>query len=49
VALGKRHGWQRGRHFEPEFVNRIDEIVVFRARYCAQILAIAKIQLQRAW
>ena len=35
------------KHFRPEFVNRIDEIVVFHALDSAQIRAIAKIQLQR--
>ncbi len=34
-------------HFRPEFINRIDEIVVFHALGEAQIAAIAKIQLQR--
>src|SRR5437763_2666014 len=33
-------------HFRPEFVNRIDEIVVFHALGEAQIADIAKIQLQ---
>ena len=33
-------------HFRPEFVNRIDEIVVFHALNEAQIADIAKIQLQ---
>ena len=32
-------------HFRPEFVNRIDEIVVFRALDADQIHAIARIQL----
>jgi ATP-dependent Clp protease ATP-binding subunit ClpB len=35
------------KHFRPEFVNRIDEIVVFHALDNAQIRAIAKIQLRR--
>jgi len=35
------------KHFRPEFVNRIDEIVVFQALDASQIRAIAKIQLQR--
>jgi ATP-dependent Clp protease ATP-binding subunit ClpB len=35
------------KHFRPEFVNRIDEIVVFQALDSRQIKAIAKIQLQR--
>jgi hypothetical protein len=35
------------KHFRPEFVNRIDEIVVFQALDAKQIRAIAKIQLQR--
>jgi ATP-dependent Clp protease ATP-binding subunit ClpB len=35
------------KHFRPEFVNRIDEIVVFQALDSTQIKAIAKIQLQR--
>ena len=34
-------------HFRPEFVNRIDEIVVFHALNQANIKAIAKIQLKR--
>jgi ATP-dependent Clp protease ATP-binding subunit ClpB len=33
-------------HFRPEFVNRIDEIVVFQPLDEAQIASIAKIQLQ---
>jgi ATP-dependent Clp protease ATP-binding subunit ClpB len=32
-------------HFRPEFINRLDEIVVFRPLEKAQIRAIAKIQL----
>ncbi|HTN50287.1 MAG TPA: AAA family ATPase, partial [Burkholderiaceae bacterium] len=35
------------KHFRPEFVNRIDEIVVFHALDSSQIRAIAKIQLTR--
>ncbi|HQR69198.1 MAG TPA: ATP-dependent chaperone ClpB [Burkholderiaceae bacterium] len=35
------------KHFRPEFVNRIDEIVVFHALDNSQIRAIAKIQLRR--
>ena len=35
------------KHFRPEFVNRIDEIVVFQALDAKQIQAIAKIQLKR--
>jgi ATP-dependent Clp protease ATP-binding subunit ClpB len=34
-------------HFRPEFVNRIDEIVVFHALGDAQIRAIARIQLRQ--
>ena len=34
-------------HFRPEFINRIDEIVVFHALDNAQIRAIARIQLRR--
>jgi len=34
-------------HFRPEFVNRIDEIVVFAALDRAQIAEIARIQLRR--
>ncbi len=34
-------------HFRPEFINRIDEIVVFHALGEAQIAAIARIQLKR--
>jgi ATP-dependent Clp protease ATP-binding subunit ClpB len=33
-------------HFRPEFVNRIDEVVVFHSLEASQILGIAKIQLQ---
>ncbi|HVC11058.1 MAG TPA: type VI secretion system ATPase TssH, partial [Burkholderiales bacterium] len=32
-------------HFRPEFINRIDEVVVFHALGDAQIAAIARIQL----
>ncbi len=35
------------RHFRPEFINRIDEIVVFHALDAANIKAIARIQLQQ--
>ncbi|MGH6624193.1 MAG: type VI secretion system ATPase TssH, partial [Burkholderiaceae bacterium] len=35
------------KQFRPEFVNRIDEIVVFQALDAKQIRAIAQIQLQR--
>ncbi len=35
------------KHFRPEFVNRIDEIVVFEALDPKQIQAIARIQLNR--
>jgi ATP-dependent Clp protease ATP-binding subunit ClpB len=35
------------KHFRPEFVNRIDEIVVFDALDPKQIQAIARIQLNR--
>ena len=34
-------------HFRPEFINRIDEIVVFHALGETQIAAIARIQLKR--
>ncbi len=34
-------------HFRPEFINRIDEIVVFHSLGEKQIASIAKIQLQR--
>ncbi|MCZ2134177.1 MAG: ATP-dependent chaperone ClpB [Burkholderiales bacterium] len=34
-------------HFRPEFINRIDEIVVFHALGKGEIKGIAKIQLQR--
>jgi ATP-dependent Clp protease ATP-binding subunit ClpB len=34
-------------HFRPEFLNRIDEVVVFHALDKSQITSIAKIQLQR--
>ena len=35
------------KHFRPEFVNRIDEIVVFNALDQANVRAIAKIQLAK--
>ena len=35
------------KHFRPEFVNRIDEIVVFDALDAKQIQAIARIQFNR--
>lgn len=35
-----------GDHFKPEFINRIDEIVVFHSLDASQIHDIAKIQLQ---
>ncbi|MGZ9030593.1 MAG: AAA family ATPase, partial [Burkholderiaceae bacterium] len=35
------------KHFRPEFINRIDEIVVFHALDSTQIRAIAKIQIKR--
>ncbi len=34
-------------HFRPEFINRIDEIVVFHALDAANIASIARIQLRR--
>jgi ATP-dependent Clp protease ATP-binding subunit ClpB len=34
-------------HFRPEFINRIDEVVVFHALEKAQIASIARIQLKR--
>lgn len=37
------------RHFRPEFINRIDEIVVFHPLASKQIKAIAKIQLARLY
>ena len=37
---------QVGRHFKPEFINRIDESVVFHPLTREQIRAIAQIQLQ---
>jgi ATP-dependent Clp protease ATP-binding subunit ClpB len=33
-------------HFRPEFINRLDEIVVFRALDKTQIRAIARIQIE---
>ena len=36
-----------GQHFRPEFINRIDESVVFHPLGSAQIRAIAAIQTQR--
>ncbi len=35
------------RHFRPEFINRIDDLVVFHALQREQIRAIAEIQIQR--
>jgi ATP-dependent Clp protease ATP-binding subunit ClpB len=35
-----------GQHFRPEFINRIDEAVVFRPLAAAQIRSIASIQTQ---
>jgi ATP-dependent Clp protease ATP-binding subunit ClpB len=35
------------KHFRPEFINRIDEIVVFHALDNTQIRATAKIQIRR--
>jgi len=34
-------------HFRPEFINRIDEVVVFEPLGREQIAGIAEIQLQR--
>ena len=34
-----------GQHFRPEFINRVDDVVVFHPLQRAQIHAIAKIQL----
>ncbi|MCD6059954.1 MAG: Clp protease ClpB, partial [Moraxellaceae bacterium] len=36
-----------GRHFRPEFINRIDEVVVFHPLGEGQIRGIAEIQLER--
>jgi len=36
-----------GMHFRPEFINRIDEVVVFHALVKAQVRGIARIQLER--
>ncbi len=36
-----------GTHFRPEFINRIDEVVVFHALIKEQVRGIARIQLQR--
>ena len=36
-----------GSHFRPEFINRIDEVVVFHSLAKAQIRGIADIQLER--
>ncbi len=36
-----------GAHFRPEFINRIDEVVVFHALRKAQIRAIAEVQIAR--
>ena len=35
-----------GRHFRPEFINRIDEVIVFHPLSREHIHAIAKLQLQ---
>jgi ATP-dependent Clp protease ATP-binding subunit ClpB len=40
--------WQEVKqHFRPEFLNRIDEVVIFHALAREQIKGIARIQLQR--
>ena len=36
-----------GKHFRPEFLNRVDEIVVFKSLERSQIIRIAEIQLKR--
>jgi ATP-dependent Clp protease ATP-binding subunit ClpB len=36
-----------GRHFRPEFINRVDEVVVFHPLTRAQIRDIARIQIER--
>ena len=36
-----------GQHFRPEFINRIDEVVVFHPLQHTQIIQIAEIQLKR--
>jgi len=36
-----------GRHFRPEFINRVDEVVVFHSLEKEQIRAIADIQIER--
>jgi ATP-dependent Clp protease ATP-binding subunit ClpB len=36
-----------GRHFRPEFINRVDEVVVFHPLGRDQVRAIARIQLER--
>jgi ATP-dependent Clp protease ATP-binding subunit ClpB len=36
-----------GQYFRPEFINRVDEVVVFKSLEKEQISAIAEIQLQR--
>ncbi|MBU5900029.1 AAA family ATPase, partial [Vibrio cholerae O1] len=38
-----------GHHFRPEFINRIDEVVVFHPLGQKHIAAIAKIQLDRLY
>ncbi len=38
-----------GQHFRPEFVNRIDEVVVFHPLGEKHIASIAQIQLQRLY
>jgi len=35
-----------GTHFRPEFINRVDEVVVFHPLAESQILGIAKIQIE---
>ena len=38
-----------GQHFRPEFINRIDEVVVFHPLGAEHIASIARIQLQRLY
>ncbi len=38
-----------GQHFRPEFINRIDELVVFHPLAESHIASIAKVQLQRLY
>ena len=47
-SAGTRCWRSCGRHFKPEFLNRLDDIVVFHALDLAQLTSIVDIQLGRA-